>query len=113
MEKGDGGSMSRLEGLRFQREMKELLLDNHGFEILVCRSQTDNGRDRNSGNIVFCAIVYTESGRRKWEQVVSSNRAYFSIVPTLQDLERLMNDMAASMKPQKPKSAAKRALLLE
>lgn len=108
--------------------------DNHGFDLLVCRSEFDKVRERTREIIILRAIVYTERGKREWQQLVCSSRAHFGLTAGLQefskDLERLMDDMAgrspsrlykkasslrtpAVSKPEQPSGAVKRALLLD
>jgi hypothetical protein len=67
--------------------------DNQGFDIFVCRSAFENKHEI----IVIRAIVYTESGRCKWQLLARSSKTHFGITVALQefskDLERSMADM--------------------
>jgi len=87
--------------------------NNNGFSILICRHQFDRsssmaatapmGRrnDRGEEFIMIRAVTLSEPGTKKWTLVAESSKAYFGIVPALQeftkDLEREMGKMTASM----------------
>jgi hypothetical protein len=59
------------------------------------RDQSRNGRDE---FIMIRAITYTSSDKTKWKVVAESSKAYFGILPALQeftkDLEREMGRMS-------------------
>ncbi|KAI4707777.1 hypothetical protein J4E89_007405 [Alternaria sp. Ai002NY15] len=87
--------------------------NNNGFSILICRHQLDRspsmaatahmGRrnDRGEEFIMIRAVTLSEPGTKKWTLVAESSKAYFGIIPALQeftkDLEREMGKMTASM----------------
>ncbi|KAI4947529.1 hypothetical protein J4E91_006349 [Alternaria rosae] len=116
--------MSRLEDLQLQRELKQSVLEyiidmyqpaypnNHGFSILICRHMFDRSssipaaaalgrRNDREEFIMIRAVTLREPGTKKWTLVAESSKAYFGIIPALQeftkDLEREMGNMTASM----------------
>ncbi|KAF1943212.1 hypothetical protein EJ02DRAFT_433334 [Clathrospora elynae] len=117
--------LSRLEELRLQRELKEMILDythtlytavhpsNNGFALLTCRHQSSSssssapradkkrGRDCSEEYIKIRAIVYTKPDKQEWKMVAESSKEHFGITPALQEfskeLERKMGDMTAML----------------
>ncbi|KAF1840785.1 uncharacterized protein K460DRAFT_420656 [Cucurbitaria berberidis CBS 394.84] len=110
--------INRLDELRLQRELKEVILEyvhilytakhhsNHGFAILVCRhdferEQVVSKHSRDKEYLTIRAIVYTEPGRRSFQLLAQSSKGHFGIIPALQEftkeLEREMGDMTATL----------------
>ncbi|KAG9186827.1 hypothetical protein G6011_09935 [Alternaria panax] len=121
-----GISTRGLEDLQLQRELKQIVLEhvttiyqptypsNHGFSILICRHQFDRSTpitaaaglprrsDRAEEFIMIRAVIFIEPGHKKWKLVAESSKAYYSIIPALQefskDLEREMGQLTGLMK---------------
>ncbi|KAF2637928.1 hypothetical protein P280DRAFT_471594 [Massarina eburnea CBS 473.64] len=102
--------LSRLDELRLQRELKEVLLEhvraiygprnpqNHGFDIT-----THQYRPRKSAreSVVVRAIVYTEPNYGKWKLLKQGNDTSYTITAAYQefskDLEREMTEACGHM----------------
>lgn len=83
--------------------------DNHGFGLLVCRSEFDKVGERTPEITTLRAIVYTERGKENWQQFTYRCKVYFGLTASLQeffqDLERLMDAMRSEQAPELTESS--------